>query len=375
MTVLASVRRHREVLGLGLLGLAYVVELLIYDQAQRAIAVPLAIAAVVALGLRRRAPFASFLLVMACDLGVVHFAPGFDGRSISFVFIFLFNLWSLGRHAHGGEAWLGVLGVLGAVVGFVIGDGAHDPSDVFFALAFIGTPWGAGVAVRLRREREDQLATANTALEEEARTAVATERARIARELHDVVSHAIAVTVLQARGARKLVGEDHAAVRRALDAIEETNTSALGDMRRLLSLLRDADDDQGRAEPQPTLERLDELVDKVRSSGVPVELCVTGSGPVPPGIDLSAYRIVQEALTNVLKHGGPDARVRVEIGYGTDDLAVTVRNTGRFEQSDSRGHGLVGIRERVQVVGGLVEVGPEPDGYALHARLPYGVTT
>jgi signal transduction histidine kinase len=293
-----------------------------------------------------------------------------------FVVVFLLNLWSLGRHARGVEAWLGVAGVLLTVTFFVVGDGAHDPSDIFFGLAFCGTPWAAGVAVRLRRERERELTASNAALELQARRAVADERARIARELHDVVSHAIAVTVLQARGGRKLVGRDDEAVRRALDVIEETNASALADMRRLLSLLRTTEEDgPSRADPQPTLARLDELVEQVRSSGLPVELHVQGSGPVPPGIDLSAYRIVQEALTNVLKHGGPDARATVEVCYGSDDVAVTVRNTGLVGGTAPGGHGLVGIRERVNVVGGQVDAGPEADGYAVRARLPYGVAT
>ena len=276
----------------------------------------------------------------------------------------------------GVEAWLGVLGVLGTVVGFVVGDGAHDASDVFFAMAFCGTPWAAGVAVRLRRERESELAASNAELEEQARVAVTAERSRIARELHDVVSHAIAVTVLQARGGRKLVGRDDEAVRRALDAIEETNTSALSDMRRLLSLLRDTEDDVARDAPQPSLNHLDQLVEQVRTSGLSVELHVSGEPQVvPPGVDLSAYRIVQEALTNVIKHGGAGAHATVEVRYGTEGLDLAVRNTGRTSDvvRSYSGHGLIGIRERAAVAGGHVEAGPDDDGYAVRARLPYTV--
>jgi signal transduction histidine kinase len=146
-------------------------------------------------------------------------------------------------------------------------------------------------------------------------------------------------------------------------------------MRRLLSLLREAEDDNGaRSEPQPTLDRLDDLVEQVRSSGLPVDLRVHGVGPVPPGVDLSAYRIVQEALTNVLKHGGPQARATVEIVYGDDDLDVAVRNTGSVNgHENGAGHGLIGIRERVAVVGGEVDAGPETGGFAVRARLPYSV--
>ena len=329
MKLPAAVRRHGDLLVAVAFAVAYAGELLAYDDANHAIAVPLAIAAGLALAPRRRAPFLSFVVVAVLDVAVVHWAPGFDGNSIVFVAIFLFNLFSLGANARGAEAWLGVLGVLGVTVGFVVGDGAHDASDVFFALVFCGTPWGLGVAVRVRRERERELGARNLALQEENARAIATERARIARELHDTVSHAIAVTVLQARGGAKMIGRDDEAVRRALAAIEHTNTSALADMRRLLGLLRSTEEDGARAEPQPSLERLDELVEEVRSSGLPVELEVSGDPlPVPPGLDLSAYRIVQEALTNVLKHAGPQACARVELVYGTDGLEVAVTNSG-----------------------------------------------
>src|SRR6478672_5124740 len=265
MKLPAAVRRHGDLLVAVSFSVAYAGELLAYDDANHAVAVPLAIAAGLALAPRRRAPFLSFVVVAVLDVAVVHWAPGFDGNSIVFVAIFLFNLFSLGANARGAEAWLGVLGVLGVTVGFVVGDGAHDASDVFFALVFCGTPWGLGVAVRVRRERERELGARNRALQEENARAIASERARIARELHDTVSHAIAVTVLQARGGTKLVGRDDEAVRRALAA-----------MRRLLGLLRSTDNGDVRAEPQPSLERIDQLVEEVRSSGLPVELTVSG---------------------------------------------------------------------------------------------------
>ena len=373
MKLPAAVRRHGDLLVAVAFAVAYAGELLAYDDANHAIAVPLAVAAGLALAPRRRAPFLSFVVVAVLDVAVVHWAPGFDGNSIVFVAIFLFNLFSLGANARGAEAWLGVLGVLGVTVGFVVGDGAHDASDVFFALVFCGTPWGLGVAVRVRRERERELGARNLALQEENARAIATERARIARELHDTVSHAIAVTVLQARGGAKMIGRDDEAVRRALAAIEHTNTSALADMRRLLGLLRSTEEDGARAEPQPSLERLDELVEEVRSSGLPVELEVSGDPlPVPPGLDLSAYRIVQEALTNVLKHAGPQACARVELVYGTDGLEVAVTNSGTTTtRGVGTGHGLIGIRERVSVAGGSVEAGPADGGFVVRARLPY----
>jgi signal transduction histidine kinase len=143
-------------------------------------------------------------------------------------------------------------------------------------------------------------------------------------------------------------------------------------MRRLLSLLRDADEDGARTEPAPSLERLDSLVEQVRESGLSVDLQVSGEPlPMPPGLDLSAYRIVQEALTNVLKHAGPDAHARVELRFGTDELEVVVANSGAVSDGLTGGHGLIGIRERVAVAGGAVNAGPVNGGYEVHARLPY----
>jgi signal transduction histidine kinase len=373
MQLSVTVRRHRDLLVAVVLALAYTIELLAHDDADHAIAVPLAIGAGLMLALRRRSPFATFLVVLLLNSAVLHWAPSFDGESATFVVIFLFNLYSLGANARGVESWLAVLGVLATVVAFVVGDGDLSPSSILFGVAFCGTPWAAGLVVRLRGDRERELHARNVALQEENARAIAAERARIARELHDMVSHAIAVTVLQARGGRKMVGRDDDAVRRALSAIEQTNTSALADMRRLLALLRDADEDPARAEPQPSLERLDQLVEQVRGSGLPVDVAVSGDPlPVPPGLDLSAYRIVQEALTNVLKHAGPGARARVELTYGPEELEVAVTNSGTLGPSASNGgQGLIGIRERVAVAGGSVEVGPAGGGYAVRARLPY----
>jgi signal transduction histidine kinase len=374
MHLRATMGRHRDVLIAVILAVGYAVELLLYPGSDLAIALPLAVAAGLALALRRRAPLAIFLVVSILNFAVVHWAaPGFDGKSIVFVAIFVFNLYSLGANARDTEGWLGVLAVAATVVAFLVGDGSHGPADVFFAATICGLPWGAGVVIRLRGERERELQARNLALEQEAVRAVAAERARIARELHDVVSHAIAVSVLQARGGAKMVGRDDDSVLQALAAIERTNTAALADMRRLLALLRDADIGPPDTEPQPSLERLPRLVEQVRESGLPVELAVTGDPlPLPPGLDLSAYRIIQEALTNVLKHAGSPARAWVELTYGADGLDLAVRNSGTTpDRVKGAGQGLIGIRERVEVAGGSVDVGPQDGGYAVRARLPY----
>jgi signal transduction histidine kinase len=373
MRVQPLLRRHGDALLAGILAALYTVELAHHPDVQLDVAIPLGIAASVALALRRKAPLPTFVIVAVLNIAVTHFAADFDANSISFVAVFMINLYSLGAWARSTEAWLGAVGVAATIVVATINDGDTSPAGVFFFTLLCGLPWGAGVALRLRRDKDRELHRVELAAVEETARAVADERARIARELHDTVSHAIAVTVLQSRGGAKLVGRDDAAVRRALAAIEQTNTSALADMRRLLGLLRSTEDDGGRAAPQPSLEGLDQLLEDVRSSGLPVHLTVSGDPlPVSPGLDLSAYRIVQEALTNVLKHAGPTARARVELVYGPDDLEVAVTNTGTVHSPGAgTGHGLIGIRERATVAGGSVEAGPAEDGYAVRARLPY----
>jgi len=255
-------------------------------------------------------------------------------------------------------------------------DGGDFGSWVFYALLF-GAPWVGGRVIRLSRQRqsllEEQAVLLEAQRDEQARAAVADERQRIARELHDVVAHAISVVVLQSRGGRRVAATDPTRAEEAFSAIERTSTEALGEMRRLLGLLR-ADENQTML-PQPTLARLDALAEDLRSSGLPVEVVVEGHrGDLPPGVDVSAYRIVQEALTNALKHAGP-ARARVRVAHEPGAVTVEVVDDGEGEQAPpapGSGHGLVGIKERVAIVGGEVEAGPRPSGgYAVSARLPY----
>jgi signal transduction histidine kinase len=237
---------------------------------------------------------------------------------------------------------------------------------VFFGLA-LGAPWVAGRAVRRRRLNERRLEQEKEAAE----AAIEEERARIARELHDVVAHAISVIVLQARAGRKVFASKPDESLGSFDTIERTGTQALEEMRRLLGMLRAPDDELALA-PQPSLARLDALVEQVRRAGLPVELTVDGT-PVdlPPGIDLSAYRIVQEALTNALKHAGP-ARARVLVRYEGEDLTLEITDDGLGTgDGGGTGHGLVGVRERVEVFGGELETGHRDEGgYTLRARLP-----
>jgi signal transduction histidine kinase len=306
-------------------------------------------------------------------------AEDFDNQSAALVAVFFVALYSLGRHSTENEVWIGALAVLACVILFDLYDnGRLDLTGVAFSLAFIGGPWAAGVAIKLRRDREATLTARTRELErdqaEQARLAVEAERARIARELHDVVSHAITVTVMQSRGGRRMLGVDEQAVRQSLDAIEQTNTQALGDMRRLLLLLRETGESTGST-PAPSLARLESLLAELRDSGLPIALSVTGAGrDLPPGVDTSAYRIIQEALTNVVRHAG-DATATVSIAYGSDDLDIVVEDTGVCGPNEpGRGLGLVGIRERVAVVGGDFEAGPGPNGgFVVNVHLPYGL--
>ena len=207
--------------------------------------------------------------------------------------------------------------------------------------------------------------------EEVARRAVEDERNRITRELHDVLAHSVSVMTVQASAVRRLLKPEQEREREALMTVEETGRQALAEMRRLLGIMR-TDEEPPALAPQPGIGTLPELVEQVRQSGLPVELTVEGT-PVklPAGVDLSAYRIVQEALTNTLKHAGP-AHAWVAVRYAGEDVEIEVANDGNSENpGDGSGHGLVGMRERVALCGGELRSGPRPGGgYKISARLP-----
>ena len=329
-------------------------------------------AAFVALGvftaLRARTPVL-FLAVLIGLLALGALLPKRFGDVESTGLFLLLAVYSGAAHTSGRRTI--AAGVLTAVLFLTLL--IADPEEtnlsgvVFFAL-IIGGPWVAGRIIRRRRLSEQRLEREMRAAEH----TIADERARIARELHDVVAHAISVIVLQARGGRRLLDTDPEDTRAALDTIERSAEQALVEMRRLVGLLRESDEQLALA-PQPRLSHLDALLEEVRAAGLPVELVVEGeSVELPPGIDLSAYRIVQEALTNALKHAGP-ARARVRLRYEPDGLEMEVTDDGvASPNGDGEGHGLAGIRERVAVYGGELEAGRRPQGgYALRARLPY----
>jgi signal transduction histidine kinase len=244
---------------------------------------------------------------------------------------------------------------------------------------FVAVGFYAGELVRIRHLRALALEERATALERErderARAAVAEERTRMARELHDILAHTLSTMVLQAGASRQVLHSDLETVEELLLSIARTGREALGEVRRLLGLLRASDDPDGLL-PQPTLANLDGLIQETSKAGLPVELRVEGKPVAPsPGLDLAAYRIVQEALTNALKHAGP-ARAEVVIRYGDRDLELVISDDGAGARAGSAdgqpaGHGLLGVQEPVALYGGLVTAGPRAGGgYALRARLP-----
>jgi len=240
---------------------------------------------------------------------------------------------------------------------------------------FVFTLWAAGVAVRRLRLRasrlEDRVVVLARERDEKAREAAAHERARIARELHDVVAHSVSTMVLQASGARQVLRSHPDDANEAIRSVEVAGRQALRELRRLLGILRT--DDRPRLDPQPGVADIEPLVGQMRDAGLTVELELTG-GPLAlaPGFDLAAYRIVQEALTNVLKHAGRVA-TSVQVTFGGDALELVIRNAGPIPEPNGEGpgHGLVGMRERAYLYGGSVRAGPDDGGgFTVHARLP-----
>jgi signal transduction histidine kinase len=243
---------------------------------------------------------------------------------------------------------------------------------LLFAIVWLFA-FGLGRKLEQARVAEERAARIERQRAEEARAAVAEERARIARELHDVVGHSVSVMTVQASGVRRLLKPEQEREREALLVVEQAGREALAEMRRLVGVLRRPEEAPALA-PQPSLQHLDRLVEQAREAGLPVDVQIEGEATeLPAGLDLTAYRLVQEALTNAIKHAqATRADVIVRYGDGVVELAVTDDGHGSSDGSaDSGGHGLVGMRERVAVYGGELEAGPKPGGgFALRARLP-----
>ena len=267
------------------------------------------------------------------------------------------------------------LGIALVAAAFVV---HNDPTQGLGDFAFISftftIAWLAGLALG------SQLATAAHAIERaehlerereaEARAAVAEERARIARELHDVVGHSVSVMTVQASAVRRLLTPEQEREREALLVVEQTGREALAEMRRLVGVLRTPEEAPALV-PQPSLEHVKKLVEQTREAGLPTQLNVEGeASALPAGIDLTAYRLVQEGLTNALKHANA-TQAEVLVRYEPDAVELVVRDNGNGSgNGGGSGHGLVGMRERVAVCGGKLEAGPTLRGYELRARLP-----
>ena len=287
------------------------------------------------------------------------------------------TFYSLGAHAADRAAQAGaVLGVAGLWMSVIGSDHADVASFLFSGGLIVATPWLAGRSSRARAQRLALLE--QEALQRE-RVAVGEERARIARELHDVVAHSVGGMVAQAQGARRMLDRDPERARAALEAIELTGRNALDEMRRSLGVLRHSDPGaDAPREPQPGMDELERLVEESRATGLKVELETEGEpAPLPAGVDLSAYRIVQEALTNARKHAGP-VRARVRVRYGAEAIEVEVVDDGAPGGAPSggangSGQGLVGMRERVALYGGELHAGRRPEGgFVVRATLPLG---
>lgn len=334
----------------------------------------------VPLAWRRRAPTVVFVVVLAAIglqtslIDQVHSdQPPFQ-EWIALLVVF----YSLGAHAERRRAIVaaalgGALFVGADLVDLLTGGASlEDTVPAWFMLA---AAYGVGLALRGQRVQSTLLTQRADRLERERvqkeRQAVAEERARIARELHDIVAHAISVIVVQAQAAQRVLEGEQASAREALGSIETTGRQALVEMRRLLGVLR-AEDRELALEPHPRLADLEVLTERVRQAGLSVELRVEGEpAPLPPGVDLSGYRIVQEALTNALRHAMP-ASARVTVRYRPAEVELEITDDGHGDAAAREGgHGLVGMSERAALVGGAVESeSQDGHGYTVRARLP-----
>ena len=359
-------------------------------QAESYAAIPVGISLCLVVALRRRTPNKMLLLAVAAGIvQVVAGVPPYPGN-----FAFLVIIFTVASHS---VRWASRLALVGAITAPIIAEvrwptprqdlGAAAVGSLFMTITFV-LAWVLGDSLRTRKAYYRQLEERATRLEKEreaqAKVAVAAERARIARELHDVVAHNVSVMVVQADGAAYVLDTAPDRARQALETVSGTGRQALGEMRRLLGVLRTGEgtgkESDGEYLPQPGVEQLTELVEQAAATGLTVNFRVEGTPrPLPSSIELTAYRVVQEALTNTRKHGGPEVGATVLLNYGNEDLTLLAEDDGRgarhelYESggADGLGHGLIGMRERVGMVGGRLEAGPRHGGgFRITAVLP-----
>ncbi|MFH9138461.1 sensor histidine kinase [Streptomyces sp. NPDC017524] len=360
-----------------------------YDAGREEIvAVPVALGFSTVVALRRRVP--EKMLLLAILVGVVQLV--FDVRPGIGNFAMLVITYTV---ATVGERWASRLALVCSLGAAALSQlrweaepGASWPQVVFVTIIMtvpFVLAWVLGDSLRTRRAYFDQLEERAARLEREreaqSKVAVAAERARIARELHDVVAHNVSVMVVQADGAAYVMDAAPDQAKQALETISSTGRQALAEMRRLLGVLRTGDaPESGEYVPQPDVEQIEDLVAQVRQTGLVVDFKVEGTPrPLPSGVELTAYRVVQEALTNTRKHGGPDAGASVRLVYFDDGLGLLIEDDGRgaahelYEDggADGAGHGMIGMRERIGMVGGTLDAGPRPGGgFRISALLP-----
>ncbi len=338
--------------------------------------------------LRRRAP--REMLVLAVAVGLAQLVLDVEINPADFAMLVIIYTVA----AHDGPRWASRLALTAGVAAAPLAQVRWPMRETSTAAAVFGTvvmtvpfvlAWVLGDSMRTRRaylaQLEERAARLEREREAQAKVAVAAERARIARELHDVVAHNVSVMVVQADGAAYVLDAAPDQARQALETISSTGRQALAEMRRLLGILRTGEHQEaGEYVPQPDVQQIEDLVEQVRTAGLPVDFKVVGTPRrLPRGVELTAYRIVQEALTNTRKHGGPDVGASVRLTYFDDGLGLLVEDDGRgaahemYEDggADGRGHGLIGMRERVGMVGGTLDAGPRPGGgFRISALLP-----
>jgi signal transduction histidine kinase len=324
---------------------------------------------------RRRASMTVLVVVFAA--GIAQAVLGVDSNTFfTPMLAMVVAVASAAYHAR--RPILALLTALGLVWVAVLIEHGRSAGDLLFAGWIVGGVWLAGHAVSMGQVRAQLLEQRAAQLERDAKwqaaAAVAEERVRIARELHDAVAHSMSVVTLHVGGVRRMLRPEQRAEKDALLVAERTGREALEDMHRLLGVLRDPHEPAQRT-PHPRLAHAGELLEPVRAGGLAAELRVEGTPrPLPPGVDLSAYRILQEAVTNVLKHADA-TRVDCTIRYGTGAIHLDVVDDGRPHRVSGQlpggGHGLVGMRERVAAHGGTLDAGPLPGrGYRIAAALP-----
>ena len=339
-----------------------------------------ALASVLPLVARRQAPLTVTVVVAAGVIGQTAATADFAPATFASCVATLICVYTLARI---GSRRVVAAGLLVVVVAVAVTAVLHartvpvEPFEVVYPLVYFGLAGGLGALVRHRGLRlsavEDRAAALEAALEREAELAAAQERTRIARELHDVVAHGLSMMVLQAEAAEEVLPRDPAAAGRPLRRIQDTGRQSLAEMRRLLGVLRAAGIEGSSTAPQPSLRALPDLDREAGYAGLTVEVEVTGTTvDLPPGVELTAYRIVQEALTNTRRHSGATS-ARVRLAYARNALRIDVTDDGRGPAGGRPGHGLIGMRERTALYGGSLETGPGPDGgFSVAAVLPTG---